>query len=827
MSRIVLLLAALSTCASASVRFGTEHQVLDLRQHDWQYIPEGTVTSPAQAMASTAWKPVRVGYRWDEMGYPELKKGNVWLRLTFAAETNLRDRKVGFFASLIDDEADIFLNGHLISTAKFSLGDLVRAPAIADLTAHLRPGAENILLLRIRDTYVRSPGVIGNVCLFQSLRYQRTPLGGISTQAAGPLSVVLHVGDALLSRGKTTSFTAGDLAALSLPPYILREDELILLVPEKEVSRVPAHRVDLAAVNPIRSALTLSVRSAAVPASVPRYGLLDLPLELAATYNNPFDPRQINVQALIETPSGCIDKVPAFFRQDFRQVAPSEEEEILLPATGPAWRVYYRPRELGTHKVEIIAQDRSGIRKHAAGSFQSIASDLPGFLRVSKRDPSFFEYDNGDSFFALGPSGWRRGRDFIFGGNTRWVSSHKLDEYYERKAANRSNYEYLGTFHFGQLLLNGGIIDQHVAWKLEHSLRTMERLGIRWLFFHDDICRMSRYGFDVLPYATANGGPASEINELYFNQAAIDLQKNQLRYLVGRVADSPSLWIWNIGDEWRRHFGNKFSVAMVRAWITELHGYVKELDVYRHPHAIGEGPESILNGGDVYILEDWYLNHPTHPGGDWRKGKKRDLVDFCVKQVNDIGERHFPTINVEGGLYGWNGQIYQSGKEWGSPDAITFHQHLWLGLFLKNAASGTDWLVNVLDNDKQLFHAKALAQFLDGEKLTAKPWQQATAATSDPKLSVFALKNAGKTLVWILNRNWNWLDHAEGRPLQPLSGQSIRLPVVRDGRYTVELWNTFTGVAESKRSIDSSGNLLTVPLPEIKNDLAIKCILHE
>ena len=472
MSRIVLLLAALSTCASASVRFGTEHQVLDLRQHDWQYIPEGTVTSPAQAMASTAWKPVRVGYRWDEMGYPELKKGNVWLRLTFAAETNLRDRKVGFFASLIDDEADIFLNGHLISTAKFSLGDLVRAPAIADLTAHLRPGAENILLLRIRDTYVRSPGVIGNVCLFQSLRYQRTPLGGISTQAAGPLSVVLHVGDALLSRGETTSFTAGDLAALSLPPYILREDELILLVPEKEVSRVPAHRVDLAAVNPIRSALTLSVRSAAVPASVPRYGLLDLPLELAATYNNPFDPRQINVQALIETPSGCIDKVPAFFRQDFRQVAPSEEEEILLPATGPAWRVYYRPRELGTHKVEIIAQDRSGIRKHAAGSFQSIASDLPGFLRVSKRDPSFFEYDNGDSFFALGPSGWHRGRDFIFGGNTRWVSSQKLDAVLRAQSGQPF-----------QLRVPGNIPLRPVAAERRHH-RSARRLEARTLAAH-------------------------------------------------------------------------------------------------------------------------------------------------------------------------------------------------------------------------------------------------------------------------------------------------------------------------------------------------------
>ncbi|MGD0774782.1 MAG: hypothetical protein ABSC05_18355 [Candidatus Solibacter sp.] len=827
MSRLMFLLACSYVCATAAVRFGTANQVLDLRQYEWQYTPEGTLASPEQAMASNTWKPVRVGLRWDELGYPELKKGNVWLRLAFTAEPNLSGRKVGFFATLIDDEADIFLNGHLITTVKYNLGALVRGPAIADLTPQLHAGAENVLLLHIRDTYVRSPGVIGNVCLFQSLHYQRTPLGGISTRADGPLSVVLHVGDALLSRGETTGFTAGELASLSVPPYILREDELILLVPQKEVTPSPAYRVDMNAVNPIRAAQPLSVRSAVLPASLPCYSLLDLPLELAASYDNPFDPRQINVQALIETPSGRIDKVPAFFRQDFRRVAPSDEEEILLPVKGPAWRVYYRPHEVGRHKVEIFAQDRTGTRKYDAGSFSSDASNLPGFLHVSKRDPSFFEYDNGQSFFALGPSGWYRGRDYIFGGDTRWVSSQKLEQYYERKAANRSNYEYLGTFHFGQLLLSGGIIDQHIAWKLEHSLRTMERLGIRWLVFHDDVLRMSRYGFDVLPYAAASGGPAKEINDLYFSETVMDLQKNQLRYLVGRMSDSPSIWIWNIGDEWGGQPGNQFSAPMVSAWINTLHRYVKEIDVYSHPHAIGEGMQSILAGGDVYLLGDWYLREVSGAKTTWQEGNRRDLIEFVPRQTTQIGERPFPVVNVEGGIYGWNSTLYQSGKPWGYPEAITFHQHLWLGLFIKNAASGTDWMVNVLDHDNQLFHAKALAQFLDGESLTAKPFEQSDAATSDSKLTAFALRNSDKTLAWVVNRTWNWMDQTQGRTAQPLSGQSIKLPVVRDGRYDVELWNTFTGAVQARLTLESSGNLLAVPLPEITNDLALKCIRHE
>jgi hypothetical protein len=50
---------------------------------------------------------------------------------------------------------------------------------------------------------------------------------------------------------------------------------------------------------------------------------------------------------------------------------------------------------------------------------------------------------------------------------------------------------------------------------------------------------------------------------------------------------------------------------------------------------------------------------------------------------------------------------------------------------------------------------------------------------------------------------------------------------VRDGRYDVELWNTFTGAVQARLTLESSGNLLAVPLPEITNDLALKCIRHE
>ncbi len=178
-----------------------------------------------------------------------------------------------------------------------------------------------------------------------------------------------------------------------------------------------------------------------------------------------------------------------------------------MPAKGSAWKVYYRPRELGTHQVEVFAQDRAGIRRHAAGTFEAAQSSCPATLRISDADPRYFEYSNGDSFFAIGPSGWFRGPNYIFGGNPRWVPVKMMEEFYARKAANRSNYEYLGTFHYGRLLIRSAFMDPHIAWKLERTLRVMESHDIRWLFFHDDLRRYYRYGFDSLPYSVAQGGP--------------------------------------------------------------------------------------------------------------------------------------------------------------------------------------------------------------------------------------------------------------------------------------------------------------------------------
>ncbi|MBL8234281.1 MAG: hypothetical protein JNL98_37640 [Bryobacterales bacterium] len=813
----------LSLTASAQLRFTDKQHLLDLRKVNWQY-SIGAAEQTASSVASiTDWKPIRVGSRWNELGYPGLERKIVWLRLAFTVPSSMRGEKVGLFFSEVDDMADIYLNNQKAGSASYELGYAIPGPTQIDLTPYLRFDASNELLIQVRDKYVRSPGLLGNVLLYRTLPFTRLPGGGLEVSGASePLSVLLHVGDALLARAGRTSFSAAELRKMEAPSYVLRDDELVVVARASDIASPPPHTVELDHVHPLRASGALSVKSAPLPAKVPLYHRLDVTPEVTGSWSNPFDPRQISVQAVILTPSRRVEKVPAFFWQDFRPVALNPEEEILLPVKNSPWRVTYRPRELGEYSVELFAQDRSGLVKFAAGKFTATSSSDPGYLRVSRTDPRFFEYSNGDSFFGIGPSGWYRGKNYVFGGNPRWVPAAMMDAYYERKAAAGSNYEYLGTFHYGRLLTAHAVMDQHIAWKLDRSLRKMERLGIRWLFFHDDIRRYYRYGVAALPYSKAQGGTVSSFNELYTEPTALDWQKNQLLYIVARLADSPSIWMWNIGDEWKDQPGNKFSVPLVRSWIKELHQYVRTIDVYEHPHAIGEGEEAILNGGDVLPIEGWYLNHAPHKNDDWRNGRKLNLVDEVLRQTQPWLERSFPVIDVEGGLYGWNGTVHNSGREWGYPEAMTFRQHLWLSLFLKSAAGGTEWLNNVLDADGNMKYAGALARFLQGESLTRTLWKRAPAPARGEHLQAWALVAPGRSLALVHNRSFNWLDQVTGRPGVPVRQAAVSVPVARGGAWTVEYWDTATGSITKTIRLNSSSGSVEVPLDEVGLDAALK-----
>ncbi len=829
LTEMCAVFASAPNSSTFTVRFDMQHPILDLTGAYWEH----TIAADRQVDETTIakvtnWKPIRVGRRWDRTGHPELNGKTVWLRVRFSVPTELTGHQIGFFCTAVDDEAVFFVNGAKVGGARYVWGGIVPGPTVVDLTPHVDFVQENVMLVKVVDgSPTRGGGILGNICFYYTLPYKRTEHGGIAlaTTTDRPLSVLLHLGEALLASGDQTTFSTEELRALRIPPTILREDELVLVLPSRLfVGYQPRHVLQLENVNPTWDQRELAISCSGVPDVVAQYDLMELPLSVAGTYANPFDPQQIEVTAIVRTPAGRVERVPAFFWQDFALITVSDNEEILLPKKNDPWRLNYRPRDVGVYEIEFIAQSPGSIRRAGPVKFTVTPSNRRGFLRVSKTDPRFFEFDSGESFFGRGPSGWFRDDRYFFGGNPRWVSVRRLDDFYARKAAAHSNYEYCLHIFFGQLYTRGGFIDQHVAWKTEHRLRTLERLGLYWIVVYDDILRPYLHNFNSMPYSVAQGGPCRSINEVYSNPRALQMQKDQLRYFVSRWSDSPALWIWNCGDESQP--GSRFSLQLVRWWLKELHAYIRNVDIYQHPHIIGEN--ALNEGSDGVIIGDWYFHDPPRGGGKGIFQCDRhfdDAVRYTACLLQRYNEQTRPVIIPEGGQAEWNRNYYLSRLTWDFPEAIAFHQNLWISLFLKSAAGGTDWLANIIDHQGELYHAAALYKYLEGESLTKTRWEIRTPTVGDLNLGAFALQADGKTLVWAHNKRYTWYSDGQlKQTVTPVASTRIAIPVSQNGSYRIELWDTRRGTVQSQSSVAAVSKTVTYNLPTVERDVALKVI---
>ncbi len=142
---------------------------------------------------------------------------------------------------------------------------------------------------------------------------------------------------------------------------------------------------------------------------------------LGQTYKNPFDPAQIDVTALFTSPSGLIHQVKGFIYQDFTRTG-GLQSEILTPSGPLVWKARFAPDETGTWSYSLQATDASGTTRPPARSFTVTASSNKGFVRVSAKDPDYFAFDNGDSYFPLGENmGWGGGgRTFNY---DKWLTA--------------------------------------------------------------------------------------------------------------------------------------------------------------------------------------------------------------------------------------------------------------------------------------------------------------------------------------------------------------------------------------------------------------------
>ncbi len=163
----------------------------------------------------------------------------------------------------------------------------------------------------------------------------------------------------------------------------------------------------------------------AAPASVAAFAKFEITFQVkgasATNFQFPFDPnppsgvnvaggnfKGISVDAAF-TPDDwrTVFRQPAFYSLEFEDGGPRTgldgSQRIWRYPTGTGvWKVRFTPHRAGVWQYMLFAVDASGSVASPAGTFSVGPSAGRGFIRVSKRDPRYFEFDDGTVFLTPG-----------------------------------------------------------------------------------------------------------------------------------------------------------------------------------------------------------------------------------------------------------------------------------------------------------------------------------------------------------------------------------------------------------------------------------------
>ena len=116
---------------------------------------------------------------------------------------------------------------------------------------------------------------------------------------------------------------------------------------------------------------------------VPLYSPFELRLTTTQLHDNPY--LDVNVTGIFTSPGGKEMRLVGFWDG------------------GQIWRVRFAPVERGTWNYRITSNDPE---LETSGTFEAMAANRRGFVRVSKTRPAGFEHSDGTPFLLMGDTSW-------------------------------------------------------------------------------------------------------------------------------------------------------------------------------------------------------------------------------------------------------------------------------------------------------------------------------------------------------------------------------------------------------------------------------------
>ncbi len=398
-------------------------------------------------------------------------------------------------------------------------------------------------------------------------------------------------------------------------------------------------------------------------------------IEARADYDpgdiNPYNYDKIVCQAVVTSPDNRTYMLDGFYSTDFDY---SFDTNVYTQKKG-SFKVRLAPWKLGKWSYFLrITRDGKEVYKTTLKKILVVADKKQkGFLRVSKTDPLFLEFDNKDSFFGIGMNlAWPKDRGLLDyrdwfkklhdnGGNlTRiWMAPWSLGIETE-----------LGNY--GPRQKQAFMLDKIVDMAADEGLYIMLTLVP-----HGEYSTKVNPEWDKNPYSIKNDGLLDKPEEFFTNPAAKKAFKNRLRYILARWGYSGNIMAWELFNE--VDLTDNYQSDPVSDWHSEMFDYLKAHDTYRHllttSFSNPNNDPAIWNLSQIDIIQ-------THIYG--LRDEASQIYEACKQKIDSYAKPH---IVAEYGISSGNDFIADKVDITG----IHMHNAMWAGAFTMSMGAPLQW----------------------------------------------------------------------------------------------------------------------------------------
>jgi len=504
--------------------------------------------------------------------------------------------------------------------------------------------------------------------------------------------------------------------------------------------------------------------------------------------------------------------------------------------------VRFAPREQGQYAYWVTLEDALGKAESAHATFTATAPEKPqGYVRVSKRDPHYYEFENGDWFYPLGIN-MRDGGDDA----SKQKGTYDFDYYFKRfheeglsfvrtwMCAWWAGIEWSDEYH--SRFDDVGRYNMYNAWRLDYCVDLAKQNDLFLEITFNSHGQLRRDKFDeewtYSPLNVRNGGYVASPAMFFSSERAKRDFRNRYRYVIARWGYSRNIMSWDLWNE--IDLSENYDPSLVAAWHREMGAYLKSIDPNKHI----VGTHICLFWAPSFASELWASPEVELVKSDAYWDQKDDKRVDMGMFISYLGK----TIPAEGYKPLYNkpfefieyGPLYASVA--GGAEAAQwrhrFRTGLWTSVVLPNACPAHYWYHKEWDEYKLYRYQKPVQKLFAGLDRRGRDFRMRCSSvpvsnilvTGAPNLRAIGMVDAQGGYLYINDPATIGSEtHAEvAKPTEGGKVAVFRMPTV--GKYLVEFVDTLTGDVTStvQGEVARENGPLQFDLPPVADDLLVR-----